>query len=245
MHAVLALPRAILNSFFLASWTALSVSFGALCTVLSRDSELFYRWQRGWAKGLFRLCGVRVSVAGSEHMDTARGYVVVANHQSHLDIPALFATLPTIPRFLAKRELWKVPFLGAALRFGGHIAVDRGSGKSARGSIDLAAQRVEQGQTVLFFPEGTRGDGTRLGKFKSGAIHVAKTARAAILPVGVIGSRSVLPKHGRFLRPGLIRVKIGEPIEVREVECADVKSLTDRVEALVRELAELPELSEA
>lgn len=245
MRSVLALPRAILNSFFLAGWTALSVSFGALATFVSRDSQLFYRWQRPWAKGLFRLCGVRVSVTGTEHMDTARGYVVVANHQSHLDIPALFATLPTIPRFLAKRELWKVPFLGAALRLGRHIAVDRGSSKSARGSIDIAAQRVEEGATVLFFPEGTRGDGTRLGKFKSGAFHVAKAARAAILPVGVIGSRNVLPKHGRFLRPGLIRVKIGRPIEVREVECTDVKSLTDRVEALVRELAELPEFSEA
>jgi 1-acyl-sn-glycerol-3-phosphate acyltransferase len=245
MHAVLALPRAILNSFFLASWTAVSVSWGALATFVTRDSELFYRWQRPWARGLFRLCGVRVSVTGTQYMDTARGYVVVANHQSHLDIPALFATLPTIPRFLAKRELWKVPFLGAALRLGRHIPVDRSSGKSARGSIDIAAQRVEQGATVLFFPEGTRGDGEQLGKFKSGAIHVAKAARAAILPVGVVGSRSVLPKHGRFLRPGLIRVNIGRPIEAREVEGTDVKPLTDRLESLVRELAELPELSEA
>jgi 1-acyl-sn-glycerol-3-phosphate acyltransferase len=245
MHSVLALPRAVLNSFFLASWTALSVSFGALATFVSRDAELFYRWQRPWAKGLFRLCGVKVSVSGTEHMDTARGYVVVANHQSHLDIPALFATLPTIPRFLAKRELWKVPFLGAALRLGGHIPVDRASGKSARGSIDAAAHRVEQGVTVLLFPEGTRGDGMTLGKFKTGAFHVAKTARAAILPVGVVGSRNVLPKHGRFVRPGLIRVKIGQPIEVREVECTDVKPLSERVEALVRELAELPPPSEA
>ena len=70
MHAVLALPRAILNSFFLAGWTAASVSFGALCTFLSRDSELFYRWQRPWAKGLFRLCGVRVSVTGTDTKDS-------------------------------------------------------------------------------------------------------------------------------------------------------------------------------
>jgi 1-acyl-sn-glycerol-3-phosphate acyltransferase len=227
----------VLNSFLFPLWTALCVFSAAIVGALLRDRKLFYRWQRHWAKGAFRICGVELEVVGQDNMQPGRGYVVVANHQSHMDTPAIFAALPTTPGFLAKRELWRVPVLGTALRLGGHIRVDRGNRASALGSLDAAVSQVREGATVLFFPEGTRSESNALAKFKTGAFHLAKAAATPILPVGIAGTRSVLRKHGRVILPGKVRVTIGRSISVEEIEASELKALSQRARAAVADLS--------
>lgn len=205
-----------------------------------RDADFFYRKQRGWARGLYRLCGIELDVQGADQMDPQGAYVIVANHASYMDIPALFGSLPKLPQFMAKRELAKIPFLGAALRSGRHVLIERGSHSSARHSLDSAAEHLKAGAAILVFPEGTRSTSDEIARFKTGAFRLAKLGQVAILPVGISGTRYILPKHGRTIKPGKVRVRVGPPISAAEVQNVPLNELSDRVRALLGELASLP-----
>lgn len=231
--------RAAVNSLLLPAWTVLWVSAGVLAVTVTRDRDLFYRWQKHWARSLFRVCGIELEVTGQEHMTPGQPYVIIANHSSYMDVPALFAALPIPPQFIAKRELLRIPFVGAALRWGRHILIERGNRTSARDSLEQAAQHVRHGAAVLVFPEGTRGTRNEIAKFKTGAFRLAKQGSAAILPVGITGTRQVLPKHGRLLYPNRIRVRIGTPLSVAEVLDNDLKTTSRKGRVLVSELAEM------
>lgn len=231
--------RAVFNSLLLPLWTVAWVSAGVIAVTLTRDRDLFYRWQRHWATSLFRVCGIELEVTGQEHMRLGQPYVIIANHASYMDIPALFATLPILPQFIAKRELVRIPFVGTALRCGRHILIERGSRTSARDSLGQAAAEVRKGAAVLVFPEGTRSTKDEIGSFKTGAFRLAKQGSAAILPVGISGTRHVLPKHGRLLRPHRVRVHIGPPLGIDEVSQTDLKSTIRKSRARIAELANM------
>jgi 1-acyl-sn-glycerol-3-phosphate acyltransferase len=237
---VLTWQRALFNSFVLAWWTALSVSVGLCAGWLTRDRQLFYRWQRGWARGLLRLCGIELVVRGAEHMKPDGAYVIIANHASYMDIPALFASLPKLPQFMAKGELARIPFLGAALRSGRHILVNRGNHAAARSSLDSAAEHLRGGAAILIFPEGTRATSDTIGRFKTGAFRLAKLAGVEILPVGISGTRQVLPKHGRLIRPRLVQVHIAPPVPATQVQEASLNELSEHARRLLGELSNLP-----
>jgi len=233
-------PRALFNSLVFPLWTALSVTAGLCAGWLSRDPLLFYRWQRGWARGLFRLCGIELTVEGAEHMQTDRAYVIVANHASYMDIPALFASLPKLPQFMAKSELSRIPFLGAALRAGRHILVSRGNYSNARSSLDSASEHLKAGAAIMLFPEGTRATRDEIGKFKTGAFRLAKRGESPILVVGISGTRYVLPKHGRLIKRHRVTVRIGAPLSSAEVQGASLDALSERVRNQLSELSGLP-----
>ena len=232
--------RSILNSIFFGLWTAFMVSVAVTLGALRRDPTLFKRMQRDWARGLIRFWGVEVRVYGAENMDPARSYVVMANHLSYVDIVALFLALPNIPGFLAKRELTRVPFLGQALRSGGHVVVDRGQRANAVQAINLAAEQVRSGKTVLIFPEGTRGSSDTIGDFKKGGFYLARAASVPILPVGLRGSRDVFPKESLLVQPGVIEVNLGEPISSEEVARRDPNEMLPFVRGKVMELSAMP-----
>jgi 1-acyl-sn-glycerol-3-phosphate acyltransferase len=172
-------------------------------------------------------------------MQPGRAYVIIANHSSYMDVPALFAALPIPPQFIAKRELVRIPFVGTALRWGRHILIERGRGASVRDALEQAAEHVRKGAAVLVFPEGTRSTGNEIAKFKTGAFRLAKQGNAAILPVGISGTRQVLPKHGRLLYPHRIQVRIGSPLSASEVLESDLKTTSRKGRALVGELSNM------
>jgi 1-acyl-sn-glycerol-3-phosphate acyltransferase len=207
--------------------------------LLTRDPLLFYRWQRGWARGLFKLCGIELEVQGAEHMKPDGAYVIVANHASYMDIPALFASLPKLPQFMAKGELARIPFLGAALRAGRHILVKRGNHATARHSLDSAAEQLKAGAAILVFPEGTRSTRDAIGRFKTGAFRLAKLGEVQILPVGISGTRYLLPKHGRLIRPHRVSVRIAPPLPLAQVRDTSLNELSERTRVLLAELSGL------
>ena len=237
--------RGLLNALIFPLWTMFCVSGALLLGWLRRDPDYFYRAQRGWARGLFRLCGIQLEVSGTEHMDPQGAYVIVGNHNSYMDIPALFGSLPKLPQFMAKRELAKIPFLGAALRAGRHVLVNRGNHASAKGSLDQAAERLRGGAAILIFPEGTRSTTGELGAFKTGAFRLAKLGQVAVLPVGIQGTRHILPKHGRVIRTHHVVVRIGPPISAADVQSASLNELSERVRSKIAELAGLTPLEPA
>lgn len=170
---------------------------------------------RWFGRRVVELLDVQLEASGAEHVPD-RAVVYMSNHQSHLDIPMLYATLPSPTiRMLAKTELFKIPLWGRGLRAAEFIEVDRSNHGRAVQSIDHAAQLLRDGVSIYLAPEGTRSIDGRIGKLKKGGFHLAIGTGAPIVPVAIRGTIDILPRGGRVMRSGQrVRVKIGPPIEV-------------------------------
>jgi 1-acyl-sn-glycerol-3-phosphate acyltransferase len=153
----------------------------------------------------------------------------MSNHQSVTDIGALVLTLPVSWRFVAKRELTRIPLFGWVLLLGGHVIVDRSSRERSVRSLRAAARRVARGTHVIIFPEGTRSPTGRLREFKSGGFHLAIEAQVPIVPIAISGSRRITPKRSLRIDSGLIRVRYGKPIPTEGLGADDSGALKQRV----------------
>jgi 1-acyl-sn-glycerol-3-phosphate acyltransferase len=180
---------------------------------------------------------MEVTVSGADGFDASEPHVFMCNHQSHMDIVALFQGLPLSPGLLAKRELRDVPLFGRAMDAGGHVFVDRQNREDAFRAIEKAAAQVAAGKSLVVFPEGTRSAPGTVKRFKKGGFHLAKQARVPIVPVGIRGTAAVLPKHSRGLRPGAVSLHLGEPLRVDVIEQLEVDELVREVRVRIAELA--------
>lgn len=205
-------PLNALQLAFTLAWTAGLISLALLVRLLTGSARVPLRMAaRLWAPGLLAGAGARLVVEGARRIDWSRPYIVVANHQSIIDVCALFRAVPVPLRFMLKAELAKVPFLGWYTRAMGMVFVARGQRHSAVESLRHASARVRHG-SLCIFPEGTRSTDGRVGRFKLGAFQVAVDAGTPVLPVAILGSGAVLPPSGFRVRPGVIRVRFGTPI---------------------------------
>ncbi|MFP3870355.1 MAG: lysophospholipid acyltransferase family protein [Syntrophobacteria bacterium] len=197
--------------------------------LLARSGRIPHLFARFWARSLLMVSGVRVEVEGLEKIDLHQAYVFAANHQSQFDIFALFACLPLQFRWLAKKELFRIPLFGAAMKKADYIPIDRSNRKEAFRSVDLAAARVREGMSIVIFPEGTRSQDGRLNFFKKGGFFLAMKSGRPIVPVTISGSYGILPKKGYRIRPGVVRVYIGDPLPTEGLEMADKDWLISEV----------------
>lgn len=234
---------------WLYPWVYTGVVTAGMATVvigrqaLGRDREYMQRETRRWARRLARSWGLEVRTFGREHV-TGEPCVLMANHQSHTDIVALIEALPIVPGFLAKKELRRIPFLGAAMEVGGHVFIDRTHRSKAFEAIAEAAASVRAGTPIVIFPEGTRGDDEAISPFKKGGFHLARQARVPIVPIGIRGTRRILPKHGRRLCSGTVEVHIGSPIPAEDVQGLTLPDLMARVRTRIADLSGLPRVEE-
>ena len=219
----------VTNLLFTPFWTAGVTVSAVTVAKLRRQPRLVLEGERLWARGLLKTWGVRVETEGLERVPTSGPYIVMANHQSHADVPILFSCLPIIPAFLAKEELGKIPFLAMALRAGGHVLIARADSGSAIRALKTAAEEIRNGKTLAIFPEGTRGREDRLAPFKKGAFLLAKKAQVPIIPIGIVGSRAIVPRDSVLPRSGSVRVIAGDPIRPEEIRKLDAKALSDHV----------------
>ncbi len=228
------------NGLFLPVWTAL-VTVSAVCIAkLRADRKYITEGERFWARGLLKAWGVEVHADHLERLPAEGNYIVMANHQSHADVPILFASLPAIPGFLAKKELARVPFLSMALREGGHVLIDRADRNSARKALKTAAEEIRSGKTIAVFPEGTRGATDALGEFKKGGFLIAKKAGVPVVPIGISGSRAIWSRDEWLPRGGEARVRVGDPIGADQVKALSVDALVERVRESLEQLLGWP-----
>ena len=171
---------------------------------------------RWFGHRVIELLGIELTTTGVERVPPGRAYVYMSNHQSHLDIPMLYATLPSPTiRMLGKKELFDIPLWGRGLRAAEFVEVDRTNHASAMKSIEYAARLVEDGVSIYLAPEGTRSRDGSIGKLKKGGFHLALGTRAPIVPVAIRGTIDVLPRGSRRMKTGkAVDVTIGSPIEV-------------------------------
>ncbi len=192
---------------------------------------------RIWARGLLRIGGVKVELEGLEKLQPNVGYVFASNHLSLFDTPLVIAKIPAQFRFLAKESLFHVPFIGSHLNRAGHIAVPRDDPRAAVKVMSLAAKLIQdQGVSILVFPEGGRSDDGMLQEFKEGAAYIAIKAGAPIVPMGIAGTREILPMGSITLRGGEARLRIGDPIPTEGMKLNEREPLTSLVRERIIEL---------
>lgn len=171
------------------------------------------RVMRIWARVFLFVTGTRVTVEGAERVDPAGSYVFVGNHTSNLDIPVIMARLPVSIRFLAKKELFKVPVLGGAMRAIHMVETDRRLGPSAHRSINRqVATVIERGLSLMIFPEGTRSDDGRMLPFKKGAFRIAVDNSMPVVPVTIVGAHEGWKPHSKLIFGAKVRLVIHDPI---------------------------------
>jgi 1-acyl-sn-glycerol-3-phosphate acyltransferase len=196
-----------------------------------------------WSKVLIKIAGVKLEIEGLEKIDPNGSYVFASNHVSYMDTPVVLGHIPVQFRFLAKKSLFSIPFLGYHLKRAGHIAVPRENPREALKAMANAGRIIrEKGISVLIFPEGGRSlDG--LKPFKEGAAYIALNAGVPVVPVALTGTLQVLPMHSLNVRPGHVVMKIGEPIPTAHLTVKDRAQLTremhDRVAELLDEAAKI------
>ena len=184
-----------------------------------------------WARLNMLASLIQATVHGTEHVAPGQSYVVVANHQSLIDIYLIFGATPMDIIWVMKQELRQVPFLGIACARMGYIYIDRGNTESALRSIEAAKHRIRDGVCVVFFPEGTRSRDGSLGTFKRGAFHLATELDLPVLPVTIAGTRDLLPSGSTALVPGHAVVTIHQPVEPGDMDARELTRVVHRTMA--------------
>ncbi|XOF34368.1 MAG: lysophospholipid acyltransferase family protein [Candidatus Electrothrix sp. YB6] len=229
--------RSLLAAIFFVPLT-MTVCTGAAADVrwFRRSKGKAQQFPRIWGSVFCWLANVRVRVEGLENLDPARTYIFIGNHASMLDILSFSGYVTHDFRWLSKKELFAIPFLGAGMRATDCISIDRSRGRQALQSLNEAAQQIARGASVILFPEGTRSIDGRLQKFKTGAIVLAIKAGVEVVPVGFNGTHQAMPAGKKLARGGDVVLRIGSPFSIQQF---DAKKKQELAAVLRRRVAEL------
>jgi 1-acyl-sn-glycerol-3-phosphate acyltransferase len=188
-----------------------------------------------WAMGLSRrILGLRIEVSGLENIDCDQNYVFMANHLSFLDGPLLFYLIPQPVRVILKKSIFRIPVVGAGMRFVGFIPVDRKRASGGKKSIDEAARLMkEKNYSFLVFPEGTRSRDGHIQAFKRGGFFLAITSQAPILPISVKGTFELMPKRNFFVKRGVVKVFFHPPIKTAGLRLDDMSALIEQARQVI------------
>lgn len=231
---------AVALQLFFWSYTALlflllfpTYLFAALLRLPGREN-LVHRYGCFWARSVLEIVpGWGYEIEGLDHATGAnRGpYVMVANHQSAMDIFALMATGLQF-RWLSKDTVFKLPFIGQAMTWAGYVGVKRGDKESQKRALDESAARLMGGVSMMFFPEGTRSRTGELQPFKTGAFRLAERVGVPILPIAIEGASRMMRKNSLIPYRARIRVRIFPPMQRQEDE--SMADFIERVRTLIR-----------
>jgi 1-acyl-sn-glycerol-3-phosphate acyltransferase len=214
----------LFSTAFSLSFTLLMSQVAIVSTRLDPSGERTRRYARFWGKSLCRTCGIRLTVRGGQGIDWSRPVIVMANHQSYIDIPVLYAALPDAPGMLAKRELFRVPVFGAAMRAMRCIPIDRNNRRQSFESLRQAADLVRKGNSIVVFPEGTRSPDGCIQELKKGPFHLVDMAAVPVVPVGIRGTRAALARDGVLVRSADVEVAVGLPRTLPRRACGSPTS---------------------
>jgi 1-acyl-sn-glycerol-3-phosphate acyltransferase len=191
-------------------------------------SAVYEEVPRRWAHDLIVASGLTVHVVGREHLDGVGACVYCSSHGSFIDPGALLEALPGSVRFVAKRELFRVPGFGTALRLSGQIPLDRTDKDAAVDALSGAVQVLRSGKSAAIFVEGTRSRAGALQAFKKGAFVLAIQAQVPCVPVYIAGAQQLMPRGGFVPDPGTVEVRIGAPIPTSGLTYEDRDALRER-----------------
>jgi 1-acyl-sn-glycerol-3-phosphate acyltransferase len=201
-----------------------------LGSLVSGSGRIQHYCMRRWSKDNLWMSRALVEIEGLENLICSGPQIIVANHSGLHDILSLSAYLPIQFRWIAKKSLFRVPFMGWHMRRSGYIAIDRENPREAARSIIKAADEIRNGTNAIAFPEGTRSRTGDLGSFHSGAFSLALRTGVPLVPVTLDGSYRVIVPNTLRVNPGtIIRIKVDRPIDLSSYPKGDKRKLMEDV----------------
>ncbi len=223
-----------LKAIWIFSWAILLTLLLFLPIVIAalagKRGDAAFHGTQIFAWVILKVCGIRLVVRGREHIQPNQRYVILSNHASYFDPPALVLALGLQYRWVIKKELRKVPLFGLALETSRNLFIDRARGSDALESIKQGVAQLPDGTGILMFPEGTRSWDGQLLPFKKGGFVIARDGQLPILPITVRGSHDRLPKGQAAFTPGVIEIVIHPPVATAD---RDLDSLRDQVRGTI------------
>lgn len=204
-------------------------SFVIITSLFDRRGKVIHHYARLWGKIALLANRVKVRVEGIEHLKGEGPYIFMSNHQGSYDIFALLGHLPFQFRWLAKKELFSIPFFGWVMAAAGYVSIDREGTRKTVEAMNEAARKIREGMSLLIFPEGSRSPDGSIQPFKKGGFTLAIKSKVPIIPISISGSREVMPKEKFTSAPGEIRIRIDHPIEIQNYSMKDRESLMEKV----------------
>ena len=204
--------RTLLTLLWWTVMTPLAALFLLPYAALTGNSDPLYNVAMRIVRAGIWISGVRVVVTGRERLDPKQTYIFMANHVSNIDPPALIPWLPKRTSVLVKKELFRIPVLGTAMRLAHLVPVDRHNRDAAVQSVRDAAEVIRKGLDMTIFPEGTRARDGRLLPFKKGPFYLAMESGCPVVPVTIVGTYEILPKRKLFIRRGTAEMVFHEPL---------------------------------
>lgn len=210
--------------------TTLVLGFLSFITFpFDRKGKVVHRYARLWGKVALIVNGVNVKVEGLENLKGKGPYIFMSNHQGSYDIFALLSHLPYQFKWLAKKELFSIPFFGWTMAAAGYISIDREGSRETVRAMNEASKKIQNGMSIVIFPEGSRSSNGSIQNFKKGGFTLAVKSKIPIVPISIAGSREIMPKGGLKTSSGEIRIMIGSPIETKDYSIREKNILMEKV----------------
>src|SRR6202043_1111938 len=223
--------RTILMLMFWALAAPVAAIIGFPASFIMGDVRVLYRLFMWGASAGVWITGVRVKAVGLDQFDHSRSYIFMTNHVSNLDPPIQIPLIPKRTSVMVKKELFKVPILGRAMRMGLLVPVDRGNRDAGIEAVRAAKQVVQQGLNMTIYVEGHRSFDGKLLRFKKGPFYLAMECGVPVVPITITGTHYVMPK-GRFaIKPGMATVIFHPPIE--PADFGSRECLMEKVRAVI------------
>lgn len=199
---------------------------------LADYDALIHSEPQKWATGIMKRTKSDISVSGLENLPKGP-VLLVSNHEGNFDIPVLLSTIPKPFGFISKKEVQKFPIIPIYMEEMNCVFLDRSDRRSALKSISDTVEKLQQGHSILIFPEGTRSKGAGLGEFKAGFMRIAKDAGVPIVPIAISGTSEIMEKNNNKVMPGKVAVHVLEPFTAEAIAQEDAKTMAAAVRSRI------------
>jgi len=216
--------------------TALCGSVSFLVSLVDKKGNAQHSIARFWARACIWNSYSKLKLAGAENLLGSAPAVYACNHTSYMDVPVIFAALPFQFRIIAWKVLWRIPFIGWYLNRSGQLPIDTRNPRASISSMATAAKVLRTGMPLFLFPEGGRTSDGALRPFLSGAAYLAIRAQVPLVPIALSGVYELLPIHTHHFYPGILTVRVGEPIETTGMTMRQTDELTARLRESIERL---------
>ncbi len=213
--------------------TVVLAAISVVGSFFDSTGKLQHGCARSWGVFVLWISRVRVITRGLDQLDPKRGYIFMANHLSMFDHWAFLGHLPVQVGFAAKASLFSIPFLGWHLRRSGSVPVDRRKPRRTLRDFHEVGGEIRKGLSLVIYPEGERTFGDRFAPFKRGAFLLARSARAPIVPVTIIGAHRRLRRGSIIIRPGAMEMIFHSVVEFRDYEELDSRQVSRRIRQII------------
>jgi 1-acyl-sn-glycerol-3-phosphate acyltransferase len=224
----------IRTTVMLIFW-ALAMPFAALIgfswRLATGDVNVLYKLFTWGAMTGVRLAGVRIETIGLDRFDHSRSYIFMTNHVSNLDPPIQIPLIPGRTSVMVKKELFKTPILGYAMRIASLVPVDRGNRDAGIDAVRAAKAVIEQGISMTIYVEGKRSFDGKLLPFKKGPFYLAMECGVPVIPMTIVGTHYAMPKGRYSIKPGLVRAIFHTPVEPKDF--ASREGLMEKIRAVI------------